>query len=32
LAQFNTSAESFDVQVKDNYWNILNQTVNIADL
>jgi hypothetical protein len=32
LASFTTSAESFDVEVKDNYWNILSQTINLADL
>ena len=32
LASFNTSAESFDIEVKDNYENILNQTINLADL
>jgi len=32
LATFTTSAESFDVEVKDNYWNVLNQTINLADL
>ena len=32
LASFTTDAESFDVDVKDNYWNTLTQTVNLADL
>ena len=32
LATFTTSAENVDVEVKDNYWNILNQTINLADL
>lgn len=32
LASFTTSAESVDVEVKDNYWNVLNQTINLADL
>jgi hypothetical protein len=32
LASFTTDAESFDVNVKDNYWNTLTQTVNLADL
>jgi hypothetical protein len=32
LATFTTSAESVDVEVKDNYWNVLNQTINLADL
>ena len=32
LASFTTSAESFDVEVKDNYGNTLNQTINLADL
>ena len=32
LASFTTSAESVDVEVKDNYWNTLNQTINLADL
>ena len=31
-AIFTTSAASFDVEVKDNYWNILNQTINLSDL
>ena len=32
LASFTTDAESFDVEVKDNYGNVLNQTINLADL
>ena len=32
LASFTTSAESVDVEVKDNYGNVLNQTINLADL
>ncbi len=32
LASFTTSAESFDVEVKDNYGNVLSQTINLADL
>ena len=32
LASFTTSAESFEVEVKDNYWNLLKQTINLADL
>jgi hypothetical protein len=32
LASFTTSAESFDVEVKDNFWNVLNQTINLWDL
>lgn len=32
LASFTTSAESFDVEVKDNYGNVLTQTINLADL
>jgi hypothetical protein len=31
-AIFTTNAESFDVEVKDNYWNVLNQTINLSDL
>ena len=31
-ALFTTSVEVFDVEVKDNYWNILKQTINLADL
>ena len=31
-AIFTTSTESFDVEVKDNYWNVLNQTINLSDL
>jgi uncharacterized protein (DUF2235 family) len=32
LASFTTNAESFDIEVKDNYWNILSQTLSLADL
>ena len=32
LASFTTSAESFDVEVKDSYENVLKQTINITDL
>ena len=32
LATFTTSAESFDVDVKDNFWNVLHQTINVIDL
>ena len=32
LASFTTDLESFDVEVKDNYWNVLNQTINLSDL
>ena len=32
LASFTTSAETVDVEVKDNYWNILNQSININEL
>ena len=32
LALFTTNAESFDVEVKDNYGNTLNQTINLSDL
>ena len=32
LAAFSTSAESVDVEVKDNYGNVLKETVNLADL
>ena len=32
LASFTTSSETFDIEVKDNYWNILNQTMNLSDL
>ena len=32
LAAFTTSAESFDVEVKDNYWNVLKETINMSDL
>ena len=32
LASFTTSAEVFDVEVKDNFWNVLTQTIDIADL
>ena len=32
LASFTTSAESFDIEVRDNYWNVLNQPINLADL
>lgn len=32
LASFTTDAQSFDVEVKDNYWNTLNQTINLSDL
>ena len=31
-AVFTTNAESFDVEVKDNYWNVLNETINLSDL
>ena len=26
------SSEIFDVEVKDNFWNVLNQTIDLADL
>ena len=32
LASFTTKAESFDIEVKDNYWNVLNQTIKLSDL
>ena len=32
LASFTTNAEIFDVEVKDNLWNVLNQTIDLADL
>ena len=32
LASFTTNAESFDIEVKDNYWNVLNQTIKLSDL
>ena len=32
LALFTTNAESFDIEVKDNYGNTLNQTINLSDL
>ena len=32
LASFTTDSESFDVEVKDNYGNTLNQTINLSDL
>lgn len=32
LATFTTSAESVDVEVKDNFGNVLNQTISLADL
>jgi len=32
LASFTTSAEVFDVEVKDNFWNVLTQSIDIADL
>ena len=32
LASFITSAESFDVEVKDSYGNVLKETINISDL
>ena len=32
LASFTTDAQSFDVEVKDNYGNVLTQTINLADL
>jgi hypothetical protein len=32
LATFTTNTESVDVEVRDNYWNILNETINISDL
>jgi hypothetical protein len=32
LASFKTKAESFEIEVKDNYGNVLNQTINLADL
>ena len=32
LASFITSAESIDIEVKDNFGNILNQTLNLVDL
>jgi hypothetical protein len=32
LASFTTSAESIDIDVKDNFGNTLTQTINIADL
>jgi hypothetical protein len=32
VASFTTSVETFDVEVKDNYGNIFNQTINISDL
>ena len=32
LASFTTSADSFDVHIKDNYGNELNQTVNLSEI
>lgn len=32
LASFTTNAEIFDVEVKDNLWNVLNQIIDLADL
>lgn len=32
LALFTTNVESFDIEVKDNYGNTLNQTINLSDL
>ncbi len=32
LASFTTNAESFDIEVRDNYWNVLNQSISLADL
>jgi hypothetical protein len=32
LVTFTTSAESVDVEVKYNFGNVLNQTINLADL
>ena len=32
VALFTTSAESLDVEVKDSFWNVLKQTINLADL
>ena len=32
LASFTTNAEIFDIEVKDNLWNVLNQTIDLADL
>ena len=32
LVSFKTKAESFDIEVKDNYGNTLNQTINLSDL
>jgi hypothetical protein len=32
LASFTTSAEVFDLEVKDNFWNVLTQSIDIADL
>jgi len=32
LVTFTTSAESVDVEVKDNFGNVLHQTINLADL
>jgi hypothetical protein len=32
LVTFTTSAEVFDVEVKDSYWNVLNKSIDIADL
>jgi hypothetical protein len=32
LATFTTSAESVDVEVKDNFGNALHQTINLVDL
>ena len=31
-AIFTTDTEILDVEVKDNYWNVLNQTINLSDL
>jgi len=32
LVSFTTKAEIFDIEVKDNLWNVLNQTIDLADL
>ena len=32
LASFTTRAENFDIEVRDSYGNVLNETINLADL
>jgi hypothetical protein len=32
LVTFTTDSENFDVEVKDNYGNVLNQTINLEDI